>query len=78
MLARYESETRTDRVMPSPETLKLINDVLFPQEQKPELPSARTEDKMSDQEIANSLPLPVLIKAIRRHGGDVVFKGLKS
>jgi len=76
MLARYESETRADRVLPGPETLKLINAVLFPQEQKNEEASAKVAAQMSEQEIANSLPLPVLINAIRRHGGDVIFKAL--
>jgi transcriptional regulator with XRE-family HTH domain len=72
MMARYESETRTDRVLPNPETLQKINEVLF--SKAPGTQQQTEAPQRSEQEIANSLPLPVLINAIRRHGGDVIFK----
>lgn len=70
MMARYESTTRTDQVLPNPETLKKINAVLFPLE--PETLSLPIEE--SDQDKADALPLDVLIKAVKKRGAkEVVF-----
>lgn len=70
MIARYESEIRVDKVLPNPETLSKINAVLFPKNSLDSL----TDVNQSDEEIANSLPLSVLIKAIKKHGAkDIVF-----
>ena len=70
MLARYESETRTDKVLPNPETLKKINAVLFPVNAYASAPTI----EQSDEEKADSLPLDVLIKAIKKRGAkDIVF-----
>lgn len=73
MISRYESETRADRVLPSPETLKKINEVLFGAAKIAATYGITGQASPSDQDIANSLPLPVLINAINRHGGTVTF-----
>lgn len=70
MIARYESETRTDKVLPNAGTLSKINAVLFPKKS----PVSEANVDQSDEEIANSLPLTILINAIKKHGAkDIVF-----
>jgi transcriptional regulator with XRE-family HTH domain len=76
MVSRYESHNRNDGVLPGEETLRKINDVLFRNEggaQPPVVrePAQRDEDL---QKIADGLPLPVLIKALKKHGAkEIVF-----
>ena len=76
MVSRYESHNRNDGVLPGADTLKKINEVLFATTattEKPATKSAAHEPK-SEQEIADSLPLSTLVKAIKKHGAkEIVF-----
>lgn len=76
MVSRYESHNRNDGVLPGEETLRKINEVLFGHDagarQAVVQPEAQRDEDL--QKIADGLPLPVLIKAIKKQGAkEIVF-----
>lgn len=79
MISRYESYNRNDGVLPGEETLEKINAILFPTESATEKPATHAIVhtaifEKTEQEVADGLPLPVLIKAIKKHGAkEIVF-----
>lgn len=75
MVSRYESHNRNDGVLPGEDTLKKINDVLFRPEGGAVLASIQNPAQDNDdlQKVADSLPLPVLIKALKKHGAKEIF-----
>jgi transcriptional regulator with XRE-family HTH domain len=76
MVSRYESHNRNDGVLPGEDTLKKINDVLFGNQAVTPIttPQKRAPNGEDLQQIADGLPLPVLIKALKKHGAkEIVF-----
>jgi len=76
MVSRYESHNRNDGVLPGDDTLKKINDVLFGADNAVATtvsqPPVRGEQDL--QAVADSLPLSVLIKALKKLGAkEIVF-----
>lgn len=76
MVSRYESHNRNDGVLPGEDTLKKINDALFGDKSTSEVASTEKLPQSDNdlQKVADSLPLPVLIKAVKKHGAkEIVF-----
>jgi len=76
MVSRYESHNRNDGVLPGEDTLMKINDVLFrnPRAAEPAFMQNPPQSNEDLQKVADGLPLPVLIKALKKHGAkEIIF-----